>query len=270
MPQTETPSNVPVVSHVVRLRDRLVDRDLWGFQGQCLDADVIQEFACAACKAMPKVSKQTIFDSVSHLAGAILTEKILFDTAWLFAGNKKQLESGVPVHPWAAQKALEWVPVQVLSSERAPSPRNKAFGANYRLRILAGSACPLIIFKWWSFRFAQGLALRGGYTRNKNKYPFYDIAELVNLRFVAQLDPKRSREFPEFDNIGCTSGLLKWNRSIIQKRFRKDGKYPWPCPRNYTHPCFRCHVGYLECAAAVHKDTFERNGDGNSVSQERV
>ena len=270
MTQPEIPRGIPTVSAVVRLRDCLAEKNLWVFQGQRLTATTIRDFSAAVSRAMPKVAAQTVFDSVAHLAGKILTPQALTETAWRFAGNRKQLEAGVPVHPWTYQQKVEWVPVQVLSCEKGASPRNNAFGANYRMRILAGTACPMIVVKWWSFRFAQGLALRGGYTRNHNKYPFQDISELVNLRFIAQLDPKLSKNDPGFDNIGCPSGLLKWNRSIIQKRFRKDGKYPWPCPHSYTHPCFRCHVGYLECEAAVHKDTFERNSNGNAIPQERV
>ena len=252
------------------MRDKLVNRYLFEFNGLRLDANNIQRFADSVQKAIPKVKADVIYDSMEHMAGEILTPKVLRETAWRIAGNRRKLEQHEPVHPWTVQRELEWAPVQIISSTPELNPRSKFFGANYAMRVMAGSACPMLVVKWWSSKFVKSLAIKGGYTRKRNKYPFQDISELVNMRFLVQLEPKLSRGKPGFAQITTAPSLVKWNRAIIQKRFRKNGKELWPCPLRYTHPCFKCHVGYLDCEAAVHKDTFERNNDGNTVPQERV
>ena len=270
MQATETDYRVPSITSIIRLRDKLVDNYLFSFNGLRLDANNIQVFAESVCKAMPKVKSDVVYDSMEHMAGQGLTPRILREIAWRLSGNKKSLEQQEPVHPWTVQRELEWAPVQIISCQPEANPRSKFFGANYALRVMAGSACPLIVVKWWSAKFAKSLAIKGGYTRRRNKYPFQDISELVNMRFLVQLEPKLSRGKPGFAQITCASSLMKWNRQIIQKRFRKKGRENWPCPMRYTHPCFKCHIGYLDCEAAVHRDTFERNNDGNSIPPERV
>jgi len=221
MQVTETDYRVPSITAVIRLRDKLVDSHLFSFNGLRLDANNIQIFAASVQKAMPKVKPDVVYDSMEHMAGQVLTPSVLRETAWRLAGNKKRLEQREPVHPWTVQRELEWAPVQIISCQPEANPRSKFFGANYAMRVMAGSACPLIVVKWWSVKFAKSLAIKGGYTRRRNKYPFQDMAELVNMRFLVQLEPKLSRGKPGFAQITCATSLTKWNRQIIQKRFRK-------------------------------------------------
>jgi len=169
------------------------------------------------------------------------------------------LQQGNPVLPWTAQRVREAVPVQVMHCELSQSRRG-SWGGDFRMRIMAGTSCPMTISRWWSQGFCGLLARRAGYTSLRHGYPFAHISELVNMRLLAQLDPEHSRDdAPGFREIGCTGALQKWNKRIIQFRFRKQGKEHWPCPRGYEHYCHECHVGYLDCPAATHRDTRDQN-----------
>jgi hypothetical protein len=76
------------------------------------------------------------------------------------------------------------------------------------------------------------------------------------MRMLILLDPEYTRDGrPGFREVRCTPSLKRWNRGIIEKRFRRQGNTQWPCPKGFDHHCFECRIGYLECEAATHRDT---------------
>jgi hypothetical protein len=149
------------------------------------------------------------------------------------------------------------VPVQVISYEHATTKFHKP-GGSFVLRVLAGTSCPWRITKFWTTRFCRHIATKMGYSRSSGDYPLSHISELVSLRLWALIDPEFCRPGePGFTDVGFTAGPNNWNRVIIKQRFRKD----WECPYAYDHRCYKCHVGYLDCPAATHKETVDAEAE---------
>jgi hypothetical protein len=244
------------VEKITRLRHRLRDRVLFEFCGLRLGGDVWTRLMATLLKAMPRVSEQTLQDSLQHLVGQTLTPAVLTETAWRFAGNLDRMRRGIPAAPWNGQIGVEWVPCQIVRF--APSERRSGRGdqmASFDLRILAGSPCPCLITKELTYKFCYMLARRLGYTSGRGKRPLADVSELVNLRMLIKLEPGLSFERPGFDKFWCSGSLLKWNKDIIGRRYRELNNKPWPCPRGFRHRCYQCHVGFDQCLAATHPTT---------------
>jgi hypothetical protein len=236
------------LAKVFKLRDRLV-LDLAPFHGVVAEGQVYAGLveAVAFRIAAPELA---VGESLRGIAGSLLTADLVRDTMWRLAGNLGRLRAGVPVYPWNSQPAREWVPVQVLAVdpvEDVRRGRDKQW--ELTLRVLAGSPCPLRISTRWGERWAKYAAKHAfGFSASFRERPCRDVRELCLLRFLALLEPERSRQGkPGFHRIATTATLTKFNRRFIDKRKRLGG---FRCPRGFAHACFECPVGYRECEAA--------------------
>lgn len=197
------------------------------------------------------VDEPTVYDSVRYLAGDVLTRPKAYILAWHLAGNIDRLRDGIAVPQWYVQTEEEWVPVQVLSWQPDKSPRGKPMNM-YGLRVLAGTPCPVRVTACWPVGFTKMIARQIGFSNRRGKVPFQHPSEFVQLRFRILADPARSKPGQlGFWEVAGGSGMNKWNREIMEMRSRIN----FVCPEGYTHPCYRCPVGYDICEAAVHRET---------------
>jgi hypothetical protein len=230
------------------------------FLGTELTADWFELFVEKLGDAL-EVRAPTVFDSVRSLAGVVLTRPLAYALAWRLAGNLDVLREDIPVPPWFTQDVEEWLPVQVLSWQPEKSARGKPMNG-YRVRVLAGSACPLQTTASWPAGFTKMIARQIGFTARRGKMPFQHPSELVQLRLRVLADPVRSKPGQlGFWEVAGGAGLTNWNKEILKMRARID----FACPENYTHPCYRCAAGWDICPAATHKDSIydDRAAEGN-------
>jgi hypothetical protein len=214
-----------------------------------------------------KVPFRTVFESIRTAAGQRLTIPLAYTLSWRLAGNLSRLKKGLPVPPWVYQHEKEAVPIQVTASTLKRTKRGYIMAVN-TVRVLAGTPAPMRLTAWWSKSFCQLLARRLGYTSLRGDFPYSHPYELVNMRMLVLLDPDKTRDGkPGFQEVRCTGTLQKWNRSIIEKRFRRQGNQPWPCPYGFDHYCYNCRIGYVDCEAATHRHT---EPEKHAVSEEQV
>lgn len=242
------------LSRIFVLRDRLSNCELVEFLGTELTGEWLDAFIDSVCLHLKRVHRQAVFESVRHLAGTILTDESLKDVTWRLAGNIDKLRRGEAVPPWSVQLVPEWMPVQITAIESGQTSTGKS-GAFVNLRVLAGSACPTRTGTFWTKSLCRGIGRQAGFTSAKGDFPLQHSDCLVNMRLWILVEPERCRPGQlGFWEVGCSGGLRKWNREILKKRFRMG----WECPMNYKHYCHNCHVGYLQCPAATHKETLLR------------
>jgi len=258
-------AGVPVprycLQRYAKLREKLLNKALGPFYGVTPYGKDFDRLVQALTAALPKVTFRTIYDSVRSLAGVTLTVEVINNLAWRLSANIERLQMELAVPEWSQQAWPEWVPVHVLSCE-AYRTQQRRHGGLFRLRVLAGTPCPRIIRTFWSNEFCAMLARRLGYTAKWGKYPFRRREELVSMRMLVLVDPKYCQaEQLGFKNVLVSSALLKWNRGIIRQRFRVG----WECPYAYLHPCFDCHVGYVDCPAATHRETVLPRGPIDAI-----
>lgn len=237
---------------VFQLRGRLHD-GLVSFVGVELDTESVRDFTDEAHKYMPGVPYQAMFHSCRVLGGQTLNTHELFDFCWLLAGNLARLRRGEAVYAWEYQAEPELMPAQVLSHRFTRTKFGKPAG-EYTMRILAGSACPMVVTKLWTTKFVSYLARKVfGFSPPWGNYPYHTQAELVRLRLMVEVD----QEFcyngePGFGRVDCASGLITWNRKVMVMRDHAKT----PCPFEFTHNCVQCPIGYDRCKAAVHPKTY--------------
>jgi len=173
-------------------------------------------------------------------------------TCWRLAGNVDLLRAGTAVPPWNMQREKEWMPVQIQAYQEGTNNRG-APGGHFRMRVMAGTACPLQLSKFWTKRFCRYIAVKVlGYSKRSGNAPLSHISELVSLRLWVQIDPELCRPgLPGFEHVGMTAGLKKWNHELIKKRFRQG----FLCPYSFDHHCYQCAIGYERCPAATHRET---------------
>jgi len=255
-------SGVPVprynISRYEKLREKIKTMTLLPYLGVDHVGDdfsaMVQDLA-----ADLNVEYGVIFDSIHDLAGVQLTDPVVAKLAWRLSANIERLQDGIAVPDWSAQRWKEWMLVQVLSYEEHRTARGK-LGGLFRMRVLAGTAAPRIMTTFWSVAFCGMLARRCGYTAPWHCYPFRHPSELVNMRLMALVEPEHSgKGEPGFRDVFVTGSNKKWNKRIIQLRFRVTAD----CPRGYTTMCYNCHVGYRECPAATHRETLQLQGPTN-------
>ena len=243
--------NVP---RVLILRDKIVSDVFGQYLGARPEGD---DFICLVRDVADylRLRRSVVMDSLRVLAGQRITLQLAATTAWRLAGNIRSLRKDVPAPPWSFQHAAEVVPVQVMSCTVQQTVKGRMMHV-VRLRVMAGTPAPMVLFSWWSKSFCYILSRRLGYTSYRGDFPFSHPDELVNLRMLVLLDPSLTRDGrPGFKEVKGSQGLKKWNRAIIEKRFRRQGDKAWPCPNGYTHYCYQCHVGYVDCEAATQRVT---------------
>jgi hypothetical protein len=236
------------IAAVLQLRDRLVERAFAPMSGVTISGIFLDELTTRALQVLPaRTSRDAVFESIRHLAGHSLDAEEMLVTAWRLAGNVQRLQNGIPVPPWAAQVAEEWVPLEVLRGTVFRNHRGK-LGHLFHFRVLAGTPCPMRLKMFWSHGLCRVVSRIVGFSAPWHKYPYLSPLEFVRLRLFAKLDPARSTKEPRFWEMQCPPPMVTWNRQILRVRKRVD-----PCPRGWSHACTTCVLGYVSCPAAVHK-----------------
>ena len=232
------------------------DMEMWKWIGTEPTGDEFAAFVADVRRRLPgDLDFDVVFDSLAYLAGQEIADKNLDAALWRLLGNLERLRDGVVVPPWAAQHADEWLPVQVMSVDRQLS-RNNDPGGDFLLQALAGSCCPLLLKKFWTWKFAGMLARRLGFTPPWGKYPFRDILELVNCRFHVLVEQRLSGKAPGFEEVHVTKTQTVWNRKYLRMRQRPPRYFDCPFGYALSHACANCHVGLDQCPAAVHNKTY--------------
>ena len=242
------------LSLIERRRDRLYTEVFEPRCGRNVDASELQNLLRGVQRVLPRV-RDGLFESLRALAGHVLTPTTALRTAWLLAGNVDLLQAGTPVRDWTVQVADEWVPLQVLAAQ--PAKNRKGFhGTAYTFRVLAGTPCPSKIQAFWKPGLVNAIQRRLGFTVPTGRYPFHRPVELVGLRFLGQIQAAWSQRGPRVFEINCPSAMAKWNRTQVLAYRSRHPDSPG-CPRTWRHDCYRCAVGYFECPAGVHSQTYQ-------------
>lgn len=200
--------------------------------------DVYDDMALALPK---KISRDAFFESSRVLAGTELTREQAIEFAGRIAGNIPTLIAGLPVFVWTKQIANEWVPVQILHVY--PDKRGNRPGFSVTCRVLAGSPCPMVFNQFLSKGSCSAIAYIVGFSKNM---PYSTALHFANLRLLVELDAARSTDVPHFHQVDCSPSMRTYNKQIIAVRTRA-----LPCPRNFSHPCEHCELGYADCQAAI-------------------
>jgi len=209
----------------------------------------------------------TVLDSVIDLAGEKLTLGLLWTTAFRLAGNLPRLRQNTAVPTWTSQRDKEWVPVQIIGARRRRSQgRTKKPGYLFSFQVLAGTACPLIITKFWTDGMCWKL-IRDEVGFSKRTRPpksgapvtrmFQHPRELINMRMLAFLDPDESTSSqPGFEKIDVTPSLVEHNHLIMDMRDRIKPEHR--CPKGFGPdvPCYRCYAGFESCPAGTHRKDY--------------
>jgi hypothetical protein len=258
-----------VVGQILQRRDRLFSQ-LKGFADKRITDDVLLELVAGVCRGMPvSVRKHFVSQSLFELIGEVPNRETLFNTFWRLSGNLPKLMSGAPSHPWNGQKGSELVPAQILEVNLVRRFGELAYSILFQF--LAGSACPLRSHQYWSPKKVSFLASRkddsgygfmfsrrtGSRSKRVSKYPYSDARQLVGMRCLALLDPEKSEDGPDFQEIRFSSSVSLHNRELLKKRARLDEGYS--CPESFppTQTCHTCYIGQDKCSAACHRKTYD-------------
>jgi len=234
----------------IRLRELMLpyaERPLVG-----LDFD---EFVENIRKRLRLAPTAAVFVSLMHLAGTPLTPATIEGEAWRLAANLKKLRAGRPVLPWVAQRDLEWVAARIVSAEPTYDSSAGKSCFRYGFQILSGGPAYMTIYKNWSTGMAKFTAGRIGFTRRTgSRYRLHTGYDLVRMLLYLLVDPAQSGALPGFSATTISSKFKSANREILKMRARVI-----PCPAGYSlaeMPCHKCHVGFVECPAAVHRHSW--------------
>ena len=204
------------------------------------------------------VDEEVMRDTLKHLFGCKLTISTLKKEAGRLAGNYRRLrEIKTAQPPWQSQQNAEWAPAQIVEA-RAHRVKSGNQGLMLSWHVLAGSATGLSFEKFWSNRLCGAVSGSFGFSRSYGRLPMRKPVELVRLRAYVLLckPPAYARERGQelwFERVQVPGSIQAYNRRILKMRAR-DG---YVCPRGFKHACFQCHVGYKECPASVHPETYE-------------
>lgn len=250
----ELPAGLVLVSlpKIETLRQRLYEQ---GFAPACdavLSPDGLDDLVERLTGLLPGAKDGTVFESVRHLGSQRLAPDVAMLVAWRLAANRHQLAAGMPVRPWAGQRADEWAPVEILRATTVKRTRGD-LATEFTLCLLAGAACGMRAPVIWSRNMCRLVASRIGFSRTGGTYPYRFPDDLVGLRCYGHVSATMSREHPAIREIECPPGLIAWNRkNILGLRCRHKQQ----CPNGWTHPCAHCAIGYETCAAATHYRTY--------------
>jgi ferredoxin len=235
---------------VLVVRDRIVDRSQIHV-GTVLLGDYYEDWLALAHSAVPDIPLNTLRLSSRSLLDRELTLEKLGEFAWRMAGNLKTLRAGQPVTAWGMQAIEEWMPLYV---GRARPGRNRRDEAGHWLtfRVMAGSACPLEVRRFWTWPMASFVSDRLGFNPRANR-PFPGADHFVGMLLYGLFEPQLSEDRPGFHQVRVSAVMLAHNVNLIKGRNEK------PCPTfGYLHDCAGCTIGYDRCPYAVHAQTFIR------------
>jgi hypothetical protein len=246
---------------VAVLREALMEDLLLYYSGLRVKGEYYENFVSLIARHMPLVDRSIIFESLLTYLDIDLTDTVLKQLAWRMAGNQPRLRKRIPVPPWTGCTGPEWVPMQVIDWSFVPGiGKRQQGGFYYQLRTLAGTPCPLRVQQLWTKEYVKASKFSDlfGFTRsfqrgNRPFFPFKDGSELMGLRFYGLIEPKECIEGqPGFKQIMVPASLKSYNREIMAARMKIDP----PCPKGYRWDCYLCPIGYNECRAGCHVNTY--------------
>ena len=199
----------------------------------------------------PDAVDSALRESLALLVGTEISRETLVKIGWILAGNEHRLRGGITVSSWHKQPFDEWVPVQIMDCQLRRTKFGKS-GADFTFLILAGLASSEKVKRFWSSRFCAYAAPDIGFTKPWLRLPFKKMAEFVGLRIIVKVEAEKSKQVPFFDKIDVTPAMVEDNRQLIRKRLRVG----FTCPKEYTHPCALCHIGYDGCECGTHPRTY--------------
>lgn len=241
---------ISTVNHtMVRLVEHLLPRYA---EIHMADPDALETLTRDLRRYLPAaVSRVALLESARVWLGRTPAAEEFREWLWMLAGNEDRLKKGIPVYRWRAPGALEWVPMQVNRVDVAPSYKNNETRYSLRLRVLAGTACPLTFEKRVTGAWMVFISRVIGFTRTYGHRPYLSPYQFYGMRFYGKLDPQHGREnLPGFSEVRCPSACMTYNREVLNRRYRRKG---FQCPYEYTHDCHQCPCGFTQCRAATHK-----------------
>ncbi len=214
----------------------------------------------AALRILPaRVDYSAVYRSLLPLAGPTVSPATIREASWAVAGDIPGLRSGRPVYPPTLPGTPTKVVIQFLAARRVP-PRGPADDpkTRYRVRVVSGRGCPLVIEVTWPDRFVRYRAVhptglgfarppRGNRTPGPGR-PFHHPDTLVGMlaRVTLEVDPRDGK--PKLSDVRGTDAFRTYNRALTELRWRAGG---FRCPFNFTHHCHDCLKGQASCPAAV-------------------
>jgi len=238
------------IDRIMRLRCDIRDALVLEFTGDEVVGERFDHFVRRTKALLPAyVPRKYIEESMTYLAGETLNRSKIDALAWRLAGNLHTLKTQ-PVTPWVRQPVAEWVPAQIMSLRRDHSRSIPSYIS--RVQVVAGLSCGMVIEKSWTVGFCKYLTKFLGFTKLSGKYPMHDMFEIVSMRFLAYIEPGLCSKLPGFRSVEVPWTLREHNRALITLR-RRDRS---PCPRKFSWPCHKCPVGYVECPAGCHRETY--------------
>jgi hypothetical protein len=248
------------LKNVFALRNRLIMDTCSRYYNLELVGDDFSEFVEDVWRAMPAgVQLDSVFESLRSTAGHELDQSLLESVMWRLAGNVLSLKAGLAAPIWTANRSNEWVPFQVIRVQAALNGPKRRRGHLFTLRALAGGPASELAHKFWSRPACTVAAKSMGFSKSyTGKYPYSHPRQLVGLRFYGFVEASRSHEMggPGFFKTECPSSCLKYNRETLTMRL---GPRPESCPQGYLHDCHKCVIGYIECLAGTHRETYTRS-----------
>jgi hypothetical protein len=236
------------LARVFRTRDRIV-ANAGLHVGTVLLGDYYDDWLALVAEALPGVPFRSLQLSARGLLGRKLTAEGLFEFAWRLAGNVKTLKEGNGIAAWGMQLADEWMPLHVSASRSGRNRRDEP-GHWLTFRVLAGSACPLAVRRFWTRAQSRFVAQDMGFNRNA-KRPFIGAEHFVGMLLYGLFEPRLSEDKPGFHRVSVPDTMLTHNVALIAGRQKR------PCPTyGFRHPCQACTVGYEACRFALHARTF--------------
>ncbi len=241
------PPGIYKVGSILSAKNAWRDKLLMEYGGEEISVETMSEMVCSLEELIPEAIGENLTLSVEHLLGETVTQDLLDELCWRLAANRGRLQTG-PVRPWTSQADVEWCAVQVINGRRVW--RNDRPGAMLQFRFLSGSPAGRSNELFWSLKLAHFFRKDFGFTY---EMPLSSPLEYVSLRFLALVAPEFSKAGPGFERLSMPGAALKWNKRVIQMRYRRG----FDCPYHYQHACHLCPLGYVgdqagkSCVAAV-------------------
>lgn len=221
------------------------------YLGSHIGGELLDDLSFLVLAVLPRrTPRMAVYETLRVHVGERLTEETAHALAWRISGNIALIRTGRPALPLRSGEDPGWCLLQIMGSEPRVRGKAKKLGLAYVGKSLSGRMTPGL-FRWfWSTGQAGFFSDLFGF--NRKQRPYRDPIELVGLRAVMKLEYTDERLAPV--SIKVPGYCKTYNRGILDRR----NPGPVDCPRHYDIPCMRCSVGYRECPAAVHPETYER------------
>lgn len=203
----------------------------------------------------PRITYDTWYETLRPVVGKVLTSHEWFIFAWRVAATWETLRAGYPladqdfVHG-SADKCI----FQILSAKPGENDF-KQRGAEYEIFAITGWAATKVFDQFWTDAACRAIASRVGFTGAKGKRPFRHTTELAGLGFAAEIVKGKGPYKYATQRCWEHAPTTLWNiKNILDLRFRSHGHV---CPNGFAHACYKCAIGYEDCAAGTHPKTYE-------------